>query len=89
VGNTSPVAFADGPFTVAWGSSESDLTKFNVIQSGWQFRGVNFENYEGIGVEPDKTVPFSWKDFTNNGAYDAGGTDAQLEAAIDYVRAQQ
>jgi hypothetical protein len=83
------VAFADGPFTVAWGSSESDLTKFNVIQADSQFRGSNFENYEGTGIEPDQTVPFSWKDFTNNGQYDAGGTDAQLEAAIQYVRDHQ
>lgn len=82
IGNDYPNALNDGSFTVRWNTGS-----LNVVQAGYQTRGKNFENYEGIGVEPDLRVPFSWKEFTNNGACDAGGIDAQLEAAINHIRA--
>jgi hypothetical protein len=84
-GDDNPVAVKDGAFTVVWNGGES----LNVREAGFQTRGIQFENYEGVGIEPDQVVPFSWADFTNDGVYDAGGTDAQLEAAIQYVRTNQ
>jgi hypothetical protein len=84
VGDMNPAALRDGSFTVVW-----DGGSIIVKQAGWQLRGPRFENYEGVGITPDMTVPFNWKDFTNNGVYNAGGKDAQLEAAIDYVEEQQ
>jgi hypothetical protein len=79
-GNDFPNALNDGSFTVRWTSGS-----LNVIQAGYQTRGKNLENYEGIGIEPDIHVPFSWSKFTNNGKYDSGCVDAQLKTAIDYI----
>jgi C-terminal processing protease CtpA/Prc len=81
IGDDYPNALNDGGFTVRWSSGYS----FSVTQAGYQTRGKNFENYEGIGIEPDERVPFSRKKFTNNGNYDAAGCDGQLKAAIEYI----
>jgi hypothetical protein len=83
IGDVSPAALKSGSFTVQW-----DGGGINVIQAGSQTRGIHFENYEGIGIEPDEEVRFSWKAFTNDGAYDENGTDAQLEAAITHITGQ-
>jgi hypothetical protein len=83
IGDISPAAFKSGSFTVEW-----DGGSLEVVQAGLQTRGLHFENYEGIGIVPDEVVPFSWKVFTNNSAYDAGGRDAQLEAAITHITGQ-
>jgi hypothetical protein len=83
-GDYNPNVLNGGSFTVTWPSGS-----LNVVQAGYQTRGKNLENYEGIGIEPDLRVPFSRKDFTNNGKYDSGGVDDQLEAAIDYITNSQ
>jgi hypothetical protein len=80
IGSESPAAYKDGSFTVGW--NEGRIT---VTQAGNQTRGKHFENYEGIGVEPDEEVLFNLPAFTNNGLYNAGGADAQLEAAIKHI----
>jgi hypothetical protein len=82
IGDDYPNALNDGGFTV--GLSREGFLK--VVQAGYQTRGKNFENYEGIGVEPHQYVPFSQNEFTNNGIYDGNGYDRQLEAAIDHIK---
>jgi C-terminal processing protease CtpA/Prc len=73
--------FSTSRFHIAWG----DYQEWNIRKADIQTKGKNLESYEGTGLEPDFTVPFSRKAFTNNGAYDAGGVDAQLEAAIKHI----
>jgi hypothetical protein len=80
IGDESPEAFKDGSFTVRWATGTVQITL-----AGAQTRGIHFENYEGVGIEPDQRIPFSRAAFTNNGNYDAGGADAQLEAAIQHI----
>jgi hypothetical protein len=74
-GDTSPSATHDGSFT-------GNKLWVNVIEAGWQTKGPNFESYEGIGITPDKEIEFKWDEFYNGGN---GGTDRQLEAAIDHI----
>jgi hypothetical protein len=79
-GNDNPNALNGGSFTVTWPSGS-----LNVVQAGYQTRGKNLENYEGIGIEPDLRVQFNWEKFTHDGKYDQDGIDDQLEAAIKYI----
>jgi hypothetical protein len=80
LGSESPAALKDGSFTVQW-----DGGRIVVTQAGYQTRGPHFENYEGIGLDPDLVVPFSLNAFTDGGLYGTGGVDAQLEAAIKHI----
>jgi hypothetical protein len=71
-GDTSPNETHGGCFT-----HNKLWTK--VTQAGWQTRGLNFENYEGIGVSPDDDpVEFDLTRFN-------AGDDAQLVKAVAYV----
>jgi hypothetical protein len=67
--------------SVGWG----EFQEWTIIQADVQTKDMNFKSLEVVGVEPDEVVPFSWKQFTNNEAFDAGGTDTQLEAGIRYI----
>jgi hypothetical protein len=66
-GDTSPSATHDGSFT-------GNKLWVNVIEAGWQTKGLNFESYEGIGIKPNEEIEFDWNEFRN------GGKDRQLGA---------
>ena len=70
--DTSPLltnggSFSGGPFWT------------RVTQAGYQTRGVDFANYDGIGIKPNEEVAFRTGNFTK---------DAQLEAAILHIDSQ-
>ncbi|MDR2468272.1 MAG: hypothetical protein LBD22_04845 [Spirochaetaceae bacterium] len=50
----------------------------NVIQAGFQTRGVDKSNYDGVGIQPEIVVEMSASDFR-------GGRDLQLEAALGII----
>ncbi|MDR3324633.1 MAG: hypothetical protein LBS82_01405 [Spirochaetaceae bacterium] len=72
VGDASPVITHGGSFT-------HNKLWTGVVQAGLQAQGLNGEVFEGVGLEPDERIEFNLSAF-------ASGTDAQLEAAIAYVR---
>jgi hypothetical protein len=76
------LATNSGSFSVETLTANSaDFLHLLVIEAGVEFRGLNGTNYEGVGIEPDKTVSFSQSAF-------AGGTDDQLQTALDYINAK-
>jgi len=76
VGEHSSGYVNGGSFTIADSMGEIVIM---VDEAGWQFRGLNFENYEGIGVTPDYPVPFDYAQFK---PASGKGTDVQLEKAL-------
>jgi C-terminal processing protease CtpA/Prc len=81
-GATGPRNGDETPTWTHGGSFTHNKLWTQVVQAGYQTRGLHFENYEGVGIKPDEVVPFDRDDFLS-------GTDAQLQAAIRYVESQQ
>ncbi|MDR3301241.1 MAG: hypothetical protein LBT01_01745 [Spirochaetaceae bacterium] len=82
-GATGPRNGNETPLYTHGGSFTHNKLWTQVVQAGYQTRGLHFENYEGEGVLPDDgEVPFDLVKFT-------AGEDVQLQAAIDYVKSEE
>jgi len=76
--DNDPTVQMGGPFRItdAYGNP-----LIHVVQASQQTCGLNHENYDGVGIKPDKVVEFDRIAFENK-------TDVQLEAAIEHITAQ-
>jgi hypothetical protein len=68
----NPMGMNAGSFTV----TVYNIKLLTVVEAGQQTRGLNGENYEGVGVEPDKTVEM---------VGDLDTPDEQLNAALSHI----
>jgi hypothetical protein len=81
-GATGPRIGDTSPSQTHGGSFKHNKLWTQVIQAGFQTRGLHFESYEGIGIKPDKVIEFDLAKFN-------AGKDVQLQEAIRYVESQQ
>lgn len=75
----------DNPFGANGGSFQGSPFWTKVIEAGFQTRGLNKENYDGIGIDPDETVLLPWQTLIG---VQQPHEDTQLEAAITYIEKQ-
>jgi C-terminal processing protease CtpA/Prc len=78
----SPDYLNDGSFSIADSTGKMAIT---VYEAGLQYRGPNYENYEGSGVTPDYLVPFDYAQFWPESGK---GKDIQLEAALEITESK-
>jgi hypothetical protein len=74
IGDSSPSELHGGCFT-------HNKLWTQVVDGGKQARGLQYENYEGEGVTPNKVFPFDRSQFTDV----TTPKDVQLDAAIYYL----
>jgi hypothetical protein len=77
-GATGPHYQEDSPGWTNGGCFTHNKFWTQVYETGYELRALDFTSYEGVGVPPDKKVPFSYNAFTDS----SSPTDAQLQAAI-------
>jgi hypothetical protein len=82
----SPDYVNGGSFTIADSAGEIAI---GVKEAGYQFRGPNYENYEGVGVTPDYPVDFDYAQFRPpEGAASGTAKDVQLEKALEVTESK-
>ncbi|MDR2509259.1 MAG: hypothetical protein LBC77_01290 [Spirochaetaceae bacterium] len=69
----------ENPFYTNGGSFTGSPFWTQVVQAGFQTRGPDMKNYDGVGVLPNKTVEMSAHEIP-------AGKDFQLAAAIQYLK---
>jgi C-terminal processing protease CtpA/Prc len=84
-GATGPHFQDDSPGWTNGGCFTHNKFWTQVYETGYELRALDYTSYEGVGVPPDKKVPFSCSAFTATPASSA--KDAQLQAAIDAASA--
>ncbi|GHV76063.1 hypothetical protein AGMMS49942_08840 [Spirochaetia bacterium] len=86
-GATGPRVSDNNPLLVSGGAFKGSYLVKQATFAAWATRGVRGENYEGIGVPPDETLPFGdaeWNQF--NAA--TNPKDPWFERAVQHIKSK-